>query len=94
MTALRLCISVLRDKLISGKEKKVHPFCLSRFSASKETSAKSLVSVLQTNKLKKGRKGTMAASIEYIYTAELMKTIAESEYIRDVTLVAGVDAQR
>lgn len=36
----------------------------------------------------------MAASKEDIYTVELMETIAASDYMRDVTLIAGRDGQR
>lgn len=36
----------------------------------------------------------MAANGERIYAAEIMKTIADSDYMRDVTLVSGIDGKR
>lgn len=36
----------------------------------------------------------MAKNIESAYVVNLMKTIAASDYMRDITLVAGEDAQR
>lgn len=36
----------------------------------------------------------MADNEEYIYVAEIMKTIADLDYMRDITLVAGVDGER
>lgn len=36
----------------------------------------------------------MAASKELLYTANLMKTIAEFDSMRDLTLIAGMDDER
>lgn len=47
--------------------------------------------LFQANKEKK-RKNKMAVDNEY--TAELMESIAASDYMRDVILVAGKDDQR
>lgn len=47
------------------------------------------VAAYHKQKLKK-----MADNEEYIYVAEIMKTIADLDYMRDITLVAGVDGER
>lgn len=36
----------------------------------------------------------MADNEEFIYAADIMETIADLDYMRDITLVAGVDGER
>lgn len=36
----------------------------------------------------------MAGNEEYIYGAEIMRNMADLDYMRDITLVAGIDGDR